>query len=470
MKINLIGLAVACLLLLSERAASQDVMINTEVRSRKVDGRGKVSYLDWKAYQTLLVKNISGYKSDVVKTNSYGGNLNIKGNATGFFHTEKIGDRWWCIDPEGYAYISTAVNSIVKGSSDHNRQAFSKTFGSDAQWMKQTSGLLQDHGFDEAGSWSDHQEIRRYNRTAKNPLTYTVMLNFMSSYGNKIGGTYRAPGHTGYPKNVIFVFDPGFETFCDSHAKQIATWKEDKNLLGYFSDNEMPYRTSYIDSCLAFSPTDHAHRAAVQWMKDKGLERSKLSEKDRVDFLVFAAEKYFSIVSKAIKKYDPNHMYIGCRFHNKERNIQPFMEAAGRHMDIVSINYYREWTPNMVEMDNWSKWTGKPFLVTEFYVKAEDTGMGNFSGAGWIVRTQKDRGDFYQNWCIGLLKQRSCVGWHWFKYIDNDPEQKNAEPSNIDANKGIVDRLYKPYSGLLEKMRELNQERYNIIKFLDHKK
>ena len=31
----------------------------------------------------------------------------------------------------------------------------------------------------------------------------------MSSYGKKRGGTFQKPGHTGYPNDCIFVFDPG---------------------------------------------------------------------------------------------------------------------------------------------------------------------------------------------------------------------------------------------------------------------
>jgi hypothetical protein len=465
-----VALLLASFFAVAIQANGQHVMINTEVRSRSLDAKGKVTYADWKNYNTLLVENITGYKTDIARTSLYGGDLSVKGKKTGFFHTEKIGDRWWCIDPEGYGYINTAVNSIVEGASIRNKTAFKQKFSSDAEWMKQTAAMLQQNGFTCAGSWSDHEKIRQYNKTAKQPLAYTVMLNFMSSYGNKRGGTYRQPGHTGYPKNVIFIFDPEFEAFCDEHAKQVVAWKDDRNLFGYFSDNEMPYRISYLDSCLAFPPTDNAYKAAMKWLKENNVQAENITDSDRIAFLVFAAEKYFAIVNKALKKYDPNHMYIGCRFHNKERNIQPFMEAAGRYMDIVSINYYREWTPVAGEMDNWSKWTGKPFIVTEFYVKAEDTGLGNISGAGWIVRTQKDRGDFYQNWCIGLLQAKNCVGWHWFKYIDNDPSQLNAEPSNTDANKGIVNNDYMPYEDLLKRMKQLNDERYGIIRFLDTKK
>jgi hypothetical protein len=83
--------------------------------------------------------------------------------------------------------------------------------------------------------------------------------------------------------------------------------------------------------------------------------------------------------------------------------------------------------------------TASLFLVTEFYAKGEDSGMPNHTGAGWLVHTQDDRGLFYEDFILALLESRACVGWQWFKYQDNDPDDPHAEASNRDSNKGIVD-------------------------------
>ncbi|MDP3209629.1 MAG: hypothetical protein Q8M65_10805, partial [Rhodoglobus sp.] len=83
-------------------------------------------------------------------------------------------------------------------------------------------------------------------------------------------------------------------------------------------------------------------------------------------------------------------------------------------------------------------------LITEWYAKGMDSGMANTSGAGWTVKTQADRGRFYENFTLGLLEARGCVGWHWFKYGDNDPTDTKADPSNTDSNKGIVTNRYAP--------------------------
>ncbi len=90
-------------------------------------------------------------------------------------------------------------------------------------------------------------------------------------------------------------------------------------------------------------------------------------------------------------------------------------------------------------------------------------------GAGWVVGTQADRGRFYQNFALGLIESRGCVGWHWFKYRDNDPNDKKADPSNTDSNKGIVDLSLKTYEPLMDSMRELNRQVYSLADYFDGK-
>jgi hypothetical protein len=95
--------------------------------------------------------------------------------------------------------------------------------------------------------------------------------------------------------------------------------------------------------------------------------------------------------------------------------------------------------------------------------------MPNQSGAGWIVKTQKDRGLFYQNYNLALLESKNCVGWHYFKYQDNDPTATGFDPSNTDSNKGIVNNYYEVWTPMMELMKELNTQVYSIIEYFDKK-
>ncbi len=59
------------------------------------------------------------------------------------------------------------------------------------------------------------------------------------------------------------------------------------------------------------------------------------------------------------------------------------------------------------------------------------------------------------------------MGWHWFKYIDNDPTDTTADPSNNDSNKGIVTTLYHQYNDLLVMMNALNRRVFRLIEYFD---
>jgi hypothetical protein len=83
------------------------------------------------------------------------------------------------------------------------------------------------------------------------------------------------------------------------------------------------------------------------------------------------------------------------------------------------------------------------------------------------LRTQQDRGKFYENFTLGLLKSKECVGWHWFKYADNDPTDLRADPSNQDSNKGIVSNRYVAYLPLLDSMKRTNERAYQLIELFD---
>lgn len=426
--------------------------------------------MPWGFFESFTIGGMEGFVPNVEKIskNKYGSDSTQKFNATGFFRVEKQGNRWWVIDPLGYRNIQVVINSLRAGKSERNIKEFDKRFKDSNKWLKTTADSLKFYGFNGSGSWSEDEQIQDYNKTAKSPLTFTPNLNFMSGYGKKRGGTVQLPGNTGYPNQCIFVFDPEFETYCDERAKDLIKYANDANLFGYFSDNEMPLGLDNLQGYLTLdNKSDPGYLFASKWLDQKGLTIENITEKDKAEFAGIVANKYFSIVAKAIKKYDPNHLYLGSRLHGGAKKVDTIIAAGGKYCDIISINYYGSWSLDPIMVDMWNRVGKKPYIITEFYTKAMDAGLANTSGAGFTVRTQKDRGIAYQHFTLSLLASKSCVGWHYFKYQDNDPTAKNVDPSNTDANKGIVNNNFEYYKPLMELMKELNDNKYKLIAFLE---
>ena len=310
----------------------------------------------WKDYPTRRLEDLRGFRlTESVKLDRFGGWVGAKEKATGFFYARKIDARWWLIDPEGNRFLDIAVNSVTPGKplnsddglrrrfriSDRVRPSFEKHFGDLDGWRDKTIAMLRDAGFNGTGSWSADPLLR----TADRPLVYTPNLGWMSKYGAKRGGTFQQPGHTGYPNDCIFTFDPEFAAFCDEQAKALAKNKDDPFLLGYFSDNEMPMPKTSLDNYLSLPEGDPGRTAA-----DAGSRIASWIPPSLPTAIVrrgsgMSGDTYFGIVNRAIKKHDPNHLYLGSRFYGSEKRVEPLFRAAGKHLDLIAVNLYGTWTP-----------------------------------------------------------------------------------------------------------------------------
>jgi hypothetical protein len=54
--------------------------------------------------------------------------------------------------------------------------------------------------------------------------------------------------------------------------------------------------------------------------------------------------------------------------------------------------------------------------------------------------------------------------------LDNDPTDLTAitnNPSNVDSNKGILNGNFKPYTSLVDNMKQFNTHVYELTQFFD---
>ena len=383
---------------------------------------------------------------------------------TGFFHAEKISDRWWLVTPEGHAFIHVGVATVGPDSGPTFKASFAKLFKDRDDWARQTAALLHANGFNGTGNWSADDALA----TAPQRLVYTRGVNFMSSFGKTLGITHMVSGHMGYEDELIPVFQPGFEKFCEGYAKQLATTKDDPWLLGIYSDNELQLPSQSLDRWLKRPADEAGRKEADAWLAARKLNAKKLTDADREEWIAHVMERYYSVIGAAIHRADPNHIYLGSRLHGRDGKNAALWKVAGKYLPVIAMNVYGTWTPTEAARQ-WEQWSGRPMMATEWYAKGHDVGMANKTGAGWNVKTQRDRGLFYQHFTLALLESRGCVGWHWFKYADNDPANTKADPSNLDSNKGIVNCAYQPYTELLDAMQALNAQVYPLTAFFDRR-
>ena len=423
------------------------------------------SSLPWRQQPTRLLELLKGYTPSGanVKLNRYGGRLDRpKEKTTGFFQVKKIGDRHWLMDPEGCRYFNIDINAV------REPKDVKANFGSAEKWAEAVTSQFRDNGFNGLGNWSPSRL-----QQVKEPLVWVLRANFMFEFAKSKGLTEAASGTVGFKNRCMPVFHPDFEEFCNQFAKSLAATANDPALLGIMTDNELQCPVNLLDRYLGLGADDPGRQTAAAWLAERkgAINMDKITLRDRYEFIAFAFERYYRIVTKAIRRYDRNHLYLGSRinYHQGEFDNPWFWKMLAPYHDVVSVNYYMFWGPQAAQFAEWEAWSGRPVLLTEWYAKAMDVpGLANTFGAGWMVRTQEDRGRYYQHFALNALEIKSIVGWHFFKYLD-DPKESAALDNAGGANKGMFDIYGKPHQPLLDRARAVNREAYPLIEFFDER-
>jgi len=128
----------------------------------------------WTARPTRTLADVPAMPADG-GLDAYGGLRTRTAKATGFFHTEESGDRWWLVTPEGGLFLHVGVNSVAPLRTPRAEAALGAKFGSPARWAAATTRMLREHGFNGSGSWSDAELLRPVER----PL---VLLHTISRF------------------------------------------------------------------------------------------------------------------------------------------------------------------------------------------------------------------------------------------------------------------------------------------------
>ena len=419
----------------------------------------------------------------------YGGWMNpaMRQEATGFFYTKEINGRWWFIDPLGYpCYMRTLSGpSINYLSSAGQKAAALEKYGTAEKWEIATVRWLKDDLYFNAD--------RKLTSVELPTVTEMSSILMADGYGKASGTRVASDGGSAkFANGIMNVLDPGFVDYCDKRASELYTDlgfdPNDPWVTGYTTDNETTMDNLQLMNYLKADCTQakyyYSYAAAWTWLiKMTGKNNPSLNDvtDDLTElFRGFVYDRYFKVVDEAMDKYYPNHLNLGCRFLTQAKDCTWVLRFASFHIDVITINWYHQWIPDANDLYEMCKAVDMPMMVTEFYTKAAEND-GSFddprkplanssTGAmGWLVRTQQDRGDFYQNFTLRLLECKNMVGWQWHQYLDNDDSSSTGDKSNNDVNKGIVNNWHEPYEELCDAMAEINKNVYRLALHFDAK-
>ena len=446
-------------------------------------------------FDTRLVSTLKGFEERKLEFDEYGGVISGKKyDATGYYYTKNIGDRWWTIDPLGNPCYITGINHTVYAYSNSQYQtaAMLRLFGGATKWAISTTRWLQkDLGFNVA--LASGNAMSAHITDVEKGLSTTISTGGVGSYASTIGLNSSDGGQTNFLYNdAMPVFDPGFVEYIEKKIPEtISKYVNESKILGFISDNELPVGNDMLVNYLSLDPTIEANRfsyaCAWTWISETtGLNPEEIdiygideiSKEIGIDlanvFKGFVYDRYFSVIQPTVKSVAPNHMYLGVRMLIGG-DWEWMARVNGYWCDVMCINYYRVWEIPTEQLELLQKWTGKPIMITEFYAKGADAigsdgkPFPNTHGAGWTCINQKERGYFYQNFTLRLLEAKNCIGWLYFQYIDNDPTDETVEEGQKYSNKGIVNsdldrEVYKDYHSQIA---QINKNKYALVEHFD---
>lgn len=426
---------------------------------------------------TRTVDQLKGFDASAKpQLDVYGGLIDntLRQEITGFFYTKRIGDRWWVIDPLGYPCVLKCVSGVTVSyqNSPTQKNAVQSKFGGSERWaISVTRRLKDDLGFN-CASTSDNEIY-----DVLDGLSYFKRFSVANGYASSLGVNAGQGGQSKFAENnTMPLFDPAFEQYADQRARASAS-PDDTRMIAYITDNELPMDLTMLTDYLTLDPTKAVNRysyaTAWYWVTQmtgkQSITQDDLTNELMDLFRAFVWDRYYYVVKNAILKYDPNHLYAGTKYLNWVKESEWVLRFSAEYVDILTINWYSAWEPQAEFIFAFEKYANVPFMVTEFYAKSSDTfdKLACKDGAGFFVKTQADRGLFYQNYTLRLLEAKNCVGWQWFQYTDNDPAGNPTDISSRDANKGIVNNKHEEYYELTDDMTVINQNAYELIEYFD---
>ncbi len=379
------------------------------------------------------------------------------------FSIRHEGSGWWLVSPEGKSFFSLGVCTTGQGIS---RQSFDpenpgyaawQHYNSPAAWADATLRRLSSWGFTTLSAWSDFATLRQ---SKEQTLWLTPVLH--------LGGPAGAPWWD--------MWDPVVLERMEAIAREeILRFRDDPRLLGYYSDNELGWWNATLwKTTLEQAPSSGQRQRLIQLLRDtyqndwnrlrQDFEPEKAQSWESLQeggmlyvkpgsggfkvmrrFLGLVAERYYQLVHDLIRKYDQRGLILGDRYQSFY--YPEVARASARWVDASSSNLSAAWNDGSYlrcYLETLHQLTGKPILVSEFYMAARENRSGNRNNRGVfpVAATQRERATAIRNTLARLAHTPYVLGADWFQYFD---EPRYGRDDGENFNFGLVDINDCPY-------------------------
>ena len=423
-----------------------------------------------------------------------------------YFSVAKDASGVWWLQRDGVRFFYRGVTSVNRGGEREGAvgpyynvtlQRYGPSPGAFtfAVWQR-----LRSWNFNALGAWSTPE----FWSDQPQALPYTV----------DIEATFAAPAALRINGNLPDVYDPAWLAYVDARAANAtaATAAAPRNLVGYFTDNELSWPTlcsafkcppptaapkalaeqgtGLLQLCLSLDPGRPAASAAwafalgrhggslaalsLAWQLPTPLAtRADLAalytaQNLTIDSAGLRADEaawlgpggyggaYFNSTAAAVRRYDPHHLLLGCKYGGPVNDAVYAANAAGH--DVVSVDNYRYDMAARVAAIAAATAGATPVLVAEFSWEgsgcpvapgADELGccqpgappaVGGFPCAVPLEQPGNNLTNLERMYCNGgdslvdTVALPSLIGWTWYRWVD-----EGSEAASPYTQLGLVD-------------------------------
>ena len=444
-----------------------------------VDEFGQSNLMEWEGKAHSLADLEKDWRAEEADMNGaeafnyskYGGYLQAKTKATGYFRTEQRDGRWWFVDPEGYLFLSVGVDCVNIGSGlnvrDYDKRPnmysvlppdsvaeltgrrgrngnLSYSFG---MWnlYRRYGGAFREKAQDMA--------IRRMERWGLNTIANWSSRDIMNLNRKAFLIPLPGLGLAGDLMGLSDIYDPQNREQIDRSIKEfVEPLKNNPWLIGYFIGNEPAWLDEEARLCgLILQGKDTPLKAELK----KYLEKHGDTDENRKTFIIDTFDYFLRYTNETLKKYDPHHLNLGIRFGNVLHMDERILQSCGRNFDVLSFNCY-DLKPDNAMMDRVLEVCHLPMIIGEYHFGTIEHGMAQ---SLWQVENETQRGEAYRYYTEQSYAHPGLIGTGYFQWADQDLTGR-GDGENYHC--GLVDVTDRPYLPQVEAMIETAKRLYEV--------
>lgn len=409
--------------------------------------------------------------TDVYNYSKFGGYKQKKVKGTGFFRTEKIGDRWWFVDPEGYLFLSVGVDCISAGNGGNvynidKRAGMYKKLPPTDLMEKYTPEYNRSKPFISFGLWNLYRRygdeflekskemiFKRMDKWGLNTIANWSSVDIMNMNRKAFLVSLRDLGMEHDLMGLCDVYKSDFRSKVDNSISEfVALYRNNPWLIGYFIGNEPAWLGEEARLCdlILEGGKRPIKSALIEYLKKVGdtLEHRK-------EFIFSTFRTFLTVTNQLLKEHDPNHLNLGIRFGNILNLDEKILKSCGESFDVLSFNCY-DLYPNAEMMDRALRITNLPMIIGEYHFGTVDRGLAQ---SLWQVDSQKQRGIAYRYYTEKAYAHPGLIGTGYFQWCDQD---LTGRRDGENFNCGLIDVTDRPYKEQVEAMMATAVRLYDI--------